>query len=94
MDRLKARFVAKGSAQIYGFDYYETFSPVAKMTYVRLLLSMIAMSSWPLYRLDINNAILHGDIVEEVYMEQPPGFVVHGEFGSVCKLRRSLSGLK
>ena len=94
MDRLKARFVAKGYAQIYGFDYYETFSPVAKMTYVRLLLSMIAMSSWPLYRLDINNAILHGNIVEEVYMEQPHGFVVHGEFGLVCKLRRSLSSLK
>ena len=53
----------------------DTFSLVAKIPFVRLLLSMTAMQSWPLYRLDIKNAFLHGDLVEEVYMEQPPGFV-------------------
>ena len=55
---------------------------------------MAVMCSWPLYQLDIKNAILHGDLVEEVYMEQPFGFVAQGESGLVCRLHRSLYGLK
>ena len=61
MDCLKVCLVAKGYTQIYGFDYYDTFSLIAKMASVCLLLSMAAMSSSPLYRLGIKNAFLHGD---------------------------------
>lgn len=71
--RLKARLVAKGYAQTYGLDDFETFSPVSKVTSVRLLISLAANYSWPLYQLDIKNAFLHGDLGEEVFMEQPPG---------------------
>ncbi|RVX21015.1 Retrovirus-related Pol polyprotein from transposon RE2 [Vitis vinifera] len=93
VDRLKARLVAKGYTQVYGSDYGDTFSPVAKIASVRLLLSMAAMCSWPLYQLDIKNASFMV-ILQEVYMEQPPGFVAQGESGLVCRLRRSLYGLK
>ena len=91
---LKARLVAKGYTQVYGSDYSDKFSLVAKIAYVRLFLSMTTMCSWPLYQLDIKNVFLHGDLAEEVYMEQPSGFVAHGESGLVCRLCHSLHGLK
>ena len=94
VDRLKAHLVAKGYTQIYGSDYYDTFSHVAKMTFIRLLFSMTAMRSWPLYQLNNKNAFFHGNLAEEVYMEQPPRFSAQGESGLVCRLRRSLYGLK
>ena len=94
VDRLKAYLVAKGYTQQYGLNYYDTFSPVAKIALVHLLLSMAAMRSWPLFRLDIKNVFLHGDLAKEEYMEQPLGFVSQGESGLVCKLHHSLYGLK
>ena len=89
-----ASLVAKGYTQIYGSNYYDTFSPVAKIASVHLLLSMVAMQSWPLYQLDIKNAFLHGDLADEVYMEQLLEFFAQGESGLVCRIRRSLYGLK
>ena len=86
--------VAKGYTQQYSSNYYDTFSLVAKIAYVRLLLSMATMRSWLLFQLDIKNVFLHSDLVDEVYMEQPPSFVARGESGLVCKLRHSLYGLK
>ena len=78
VDRLKAWLVAKGYTQVYGSNYYDTFSFVATIASLRLLLFMVAMQSWPLYQLNIKNALLHGDLAEEVYMEQPHGFVAQG----------------
>ena len=94
VDCFKARLVAKGYTQVYGSDYGDTFSPVAKIAFVRLLLSRVVMCSWPLFQLVIKNVSLHGALAEEVYMEQPPGFVAQGESGLVRKLRLSLYGLK
>lgn len=77
MDHLKALLVVKGYTQTYGVDYAQTFSPVAKIDSVRVIISIAANLDWPLYQyqLDAKNAFLHGDLAEEVYMEQPPGFV-------------------
>ena len=89
---LKARLVAKGYTQTYSVDYSNTFSLVAKMTYARLFISQPATHNWDFHQLDIKNAFLHGDLQEEVYIEQSPGFVAQGE--KVCRLQKSLYGLK
>jgi len=67
--------VAKGYTQIFGLDYGDTFSLVAKMEFVSLFTTMAALQRWPLYQLDVKNAFLNGDLQEEIYMEQLPGFV-------------------
>lgn len=72
----------------------DTFSPFAKLAFVQLFISMAATYDWPLHQLDIKNAFLHGDLKEEVYMEQPPGYVAQRKYGKVCRLRKSLYGLK
>jgi hypothetical protein len=75
MSRYKARLVTKGYAQTYGIDYEKTYSPVAKMTIIRAIIVMAATKGWSLHQMDVNNDFLHGDLHEEVYMEQPPGYV-------------------
>ena len=92
VDRLKARLVAKGFTQTYGLDYTETFSPVAKLNSIRIIISLAANLDWPLHQLDVKNAFLHGDLTETVYMTQPPGFESKGE--CVCHLKKSIYGLK
>ena len=75
MDRHKARLVAKGFSQFEGIDYTETFSPVAKMNSIRLFLSLAASFKWEVHQMDVKSAFLHGDLHEEIYMEQPRGCI-------------------
>ena len=89
VERYKTRLVAKGYTQIEGIDYLETFFPVAKMTTLRLLLSLTSIYNWELKQLDINNAFLHGELKEDVYMVAPPG-LTSIQPGQVCKLKKWL----
>ncbi|GJU24330.1 putative RNA-directed DNA polymerase [Tanacetum coccineum] len=92
--RYKARFVAKGCWQQPGIDFHETFSPVVKSTIIQAVLSLAVTNDWPLRQLDIQNAFLHGNIKEQVYMKQPPGFIDPQRPNHVCLLHKSLYGLK
>ena len=92
VERYKARLVAKGFAQEYGIDYEETCAPVARLTSVRSLLTVAVVRHWQLFQIDVKNAFLNGELIEEVYMHHPLGY--HHPPHKVCRLCQALYGLK
>lgn len=92
--RHKARLVAQGFNQEHGLNYNETFSPVAKMPTLWLLLIVVAHNQWKVLQLDVSNTFLHGTLQETVYMRQPQGFIDKDHPNHVCHLQKAIYGLK
>ena len=92
--KYKARLVAKGFKQQQGIDFDEIFSPVVKMTTLRCVLALVAREDMDLVQMDVKTSFLHGDLHEEVYMQQPEGYIEKGKENLVCRLKKSLYGLK
>jgi hypothetical protein len=92
--KYKARLVARRFVQREGIDFEEVFAPVARMESVRLLLALAASNGWEVHHLDVKSAFLNGDLAEEVFVKQAPGFVVPGAEHKVLRLRKALYGLR
>ena len=94
IERYKARLVAQGFTQKFGVDYDQTFSPVVSFESVRSVIAIAAKNGLKLHQMDVKTAFLNGELNEEIYLRQPEGFVVKGYEDHVCKLKRSIYGLK
>jgi hypothetical protein len=88
------RFVVRGFSQKEGVDYEETFSPVTRYASIRVVISIASVMRWRIHQMDVKTNFLNGIIEEEVYIEKPQGFEVHGRESHVCRLKKSLYGLK
>ena len=94
VDKYKACSVAKGYKQQYGVDYIEVFSPVARHDTIKLVVAQAAQNAGPIFQLDVKSAFLHGYLEEQVFIDQPPGYVKIGNEHKVYKLKKVLYGLK
>jgi hypothetical protein len=94
IEKYKERFVSHGFSQKESIDYEETFSPVAKYTSIRTIISLVAKMKWKLHQMDVKIAFLNGVIEEEVYIEQPQGFGVEDLNTHVFKLNKAMYRLK
>ena len=94
IERHKARFVAKGFTEREGIDYTETFSPVSKKNSLQIIMALVAHFDFDLHQMDVKMTFLNGNLEEEVYMKQPEGFSSSEGEHLVCKLKKSIYGLK
>lgn len=92
--RYKARLVAKGFRQREGINYFDTFAPVAHYESIRTLLAIAAKRDYEIMKFDVKTAFLNGELQEEIYIEQPPGYKDKNQPNAVLRLHRSLYGLK
>ena len=93
-EHFKARLVARGFSQVYGYDFTDVYAPVAKNTTFRLLLSVASKQNLIVRHYDAKSAFLNANLTEEIFMKQPTGFIQPGEEAKVCRLKRSIYGLK
>jgi hypothetical protein len=94
IDKYKVRLVAKGYTQKEDEDFFDTYSHVARLTTIRVLLSLAASYGLLVHQMDVKTIFLNGELEEEIYMTQPDGFIVKGQEDNMCKLVKSLYGLK
>src|SRR5688572_29625408 len=94
IDKYKEKLVIKGFRQKERLDYFDTYSPVTRITSIRMLIALAAIYGLEIHQMDVKTTFLNGDLEEEIYMEQPEGFVVPGKEKKVCRLIKSLYGLK
>jgi hypothetical protein len=94
IDKYKEIFVARGISQKEGEDYDEEFSPIEKYTSIRSIIAIASTMGWKLHQTDVKTSFLNGVIEEEVYIEKPQGFVIHGKESHVYILKKVLYGLK
>lgn len=94
VEKFKARLVIQGFRQKSGIDYLDTYAPVARISTIRLLFALASIHNLIIHQMDVKTAFLNGDLDEEVYMNQPQGFIMPGNENKVCKLIKSLYGLK
>ena len=94
IDKFKARLVAKGFKQKADFDFFDRFSSVTRITFIRLLIAIVAIFYLKIHQMDVKTTFLNGDLEEEIYMDQPEDFVKPRQESKVCKLTKSLYGLK
>ena len=94
MHTYKGRLVVKGFKQIHGIDYNETLSPIAMLKSIWILLAIAAYYDYEIWQMDVKTVFLNGNLLEDVYMTQLEGFITIENVGKVCKLQRSIYGLK
>jgi hypothetical protein len=94
VDKYKVNLVAKGYTQNEDEDFFDTYSPVTRLTTIHVLLSLTTSHGLLVHQMDVKIAFLNEELEEEIYMTQPDGFVVKGQEDNVCKLQKSLYDLK
>ena len=90
----KTRLVVIGYRTKKGRDYFDTYSPVTRITSIRILIALAAAHDLKIHQMDVKTTFLNGELEEEIYNEQPEGFIVPGNEKKVCRLVKSLYGLK
>nr|KAJ0189167.1 hypothetical protein LSAT_V11C800436000 [Lactuca sativa] len=94
IDKYKAKLVIQGFRQKEGIDFFDTYAPIARISTIRLLVALAAIHNLLIHQMDVKTTFLNGDLDEEIYIKQTEGFVIHGNEHKVCKLKKSLYGLK